>query len=170
MDKVTIKRSTVEATIARLALEKQVLTERVEELEKETVDENRTLKDTLNDKEKELGDLEKKWANALKEVERLEQKNRELTGQLHVSNIVTEFLPGRRKIRTTVCWGLGESTTVNLASGDQIDPYNAFCAALAKRIFGSTNQVRKIIERMQTTVLVDENGKAVLSSLSGEEG
>lgn len=134
---------------------------------------------TLEAKEKELGDLEKKWANALKEVERLEQANRELIGHsvalqtenrklkdantllfalpdsVRVVNIVTEFWTGK-PVRTTVYWADGKPTTVTLAEGDTADPYTAFCAAFAKKVFGSTNKVKKLVEDKRTIVCYDE--------------
>jgi len=132
----------------------------------------------------ELVNIKKQLESANKKIESLKQYNDTLSTtvdilaaenrrlnepnavsglKFHVSNIVMEHLPGYRKVRTTVCWGDHESTTVNLAIGDEMDPYNAFCAAVAKRVFGSNSQVKNIIERMTTVVSVDENGKAVLA-------
>ena len=48
---------------------------------------------------------------------------------------------------TIVFWTDGTKTIVKLQDGDQDDIYAAFTAALAKKIFGSTSKVRKIIKK-----------------------
>lgn len=57
------------------------------------------------------------------------------------------FLPERiwRFERATVVfWKDGDKTTVRKASDEEENEYLAFCAALAKKIFGSNNAVKKI--------------------------
>lgn len=57
------------------------------------------------------------------------------------------FLPERiwRFERATVVfWKDGDKTTVRKASDEEDNEYLAFCAALAKKIFGSNNAVKKI--------------------------
>ena len=76
-------------------------------------------------------------------------------GNIRVANIVTEFRPGE-PVRTKVYWGDGKATTVTLAVGDIADPYTAFCTALAKKVFGSTPKVRKLVEDKRTIVCFDE--------------
>lgn len=48
---------------------------------------------------------------------------------------------------TIVFWTDGTKTVVKLQDGDQDDIYAAFTAALAKKAFGSTSMVRKIIKK-----------------------
>lgn len=49
--------------------------------------------------------------------------------------------------KTIVIWEDGVKTIVSLAEGDQYDPYLAFCAALAKRVYGSTSATKRIINK-----------------------
>lgn len=46
---------------------------------------------------------------------------------------------------TVVRWCDGEVTFVRCSKDDKNDLYAAFCAALAKKVYGSTSQVRKLI-------------------------
>lgn len=46
---------------------------------------------------------------------------------------------------TIVFWNNGKKTVVMKADGDNDNPYNAFCAALAIRIFGNNSALKKII-------------------------
>lgn len=48
---------------------------------------------------------------------------------------------------TIVFWTDGTKTIVKLQDGDQDDIYAAFTAALAKKIFGSTSKVKKIMKK-----------------------
>lgn len=48
---------------------------------------------------------------------------------------------------TIVFWTDGTKTIVKLQEGDQDDIYAGFTAALAKKIFGSTSKVRKIMKK-----------------------
>lgn len=47
---------------------------------------------------------------------------------------------------TVVIWGDGEKTVVKLMEGDTYDEYAAFTAALAKRIFGTTGYVKRMLK------------------------
>lgn len=49
--------------------------------------------------------------------------------------------------KTIVIWEDDVKTIVSLAEGDQYDPYLAFCAALAKRVYGSTSAAKRIIDK-----------------------
>lgn len=89
---------------------------------------------------------------------RLKEANELLSAtpsNIRVVNIVTEFAPNK-PVRTKVYWGDGKATTVTLAVGDIADPYTAFCAALAKKVFGSTPKVRKLVEDKRTIVYFNE--------------
>nr|DAG29195.1 MAG TPA: hypothetical protein [Caudoviricetes sp.] len=47
---------------------------------------------------------------------------------------------------TIVYWADGEKTVVKCMDGDTFDPMAGFCAALAKRVYGSTGAVKQIIK------------------------
>ena len=48
---------------------------------------------------------------------------------------------------TDVLWEDGTVTVVKLREGEDFDEYAAFCAALAKKVFGSTNAVNNIVKK-----------------------
>lgn len=47
---------------------------------------------------------------------------------------------------TIVYWADGEKTVVKCMDTDTFDPMTGFCAALAKRVYGSTSAVKQIIK------------------------
>lgn len=49
--------------------------------------------------------------------------------------------------KTIVFWIDGTKTIVSCGEGDNNDPYAGFCAAVTKRVFGSTSQAKKVLER-----------------------
>lgn len=49
--------------------------------------------------------------------------------------------------KTIVFWIDGTKTIVSCGEGDNSDPYAGFCAAVTKRVFGSTSQAKKVLER-----------------------
>ena len=64
------------------------------------------------------------------------------------------FIPKRINFRkkkgnyyTDVLWEDGTVTVVKLRDGEDFDEYAAFCAALAKKVFGSTNAVNTIVKK-----------------------
>ena len=61
---------------------------------------------------------------------------------------------------TTVLWNDGSRTTVKLSDDDIYDEYSAFCAALAKRIYGSNSRIKKIIKTQGRFLLSKEEKKA----------
>lgn len=61
---------------------------------------------------------------------------------------------------TTVLWNDGTRTTVKLSDDDIYDEYSAFCAALAKRIYGSSSRIKKIIQAQGRVPLSKEEKKA----------
>lgn len=61
---------------------------------------------------------------------------------------------------TTVLWNDGTRTTVKLSDDDIYDEYSAFCAALAKRIYGSNSKIKKIIKTQGRFLLSKEEKKA----------
>lgn len=60
---------------------------------------------------------------------------------------------------TTVLWNDGTKTTVKLSDDDIYDEYSAFCAALAKRIYGSNSRIKKIIQAQGRFPLSKEEKK-----------
>lgn len=61
---------------------------------------------------------------------------------------------------TTILWNDGTRTTVKLSDDDIYDEYSAFCAALAKRIYGSNSRIKKIIKTQGRFLLSKEEKKA----------
>lgn len=56
--------------------------------------------------------------------------------------------------RTVVVrWKDGTVTSVRCEEGEKFDLYTAFCAALAKKIYGSTSRVKKIIDEHNVQVI-----------------
>ena len=49
--------------------------------------------------------------------------------------------------RTIVFWNDGDKTIVKCAEGQVFDEYNGFVAALAKKLYGSTSKVKKVIKK-----------------------
>lgn len=48
---------------------------------------------------------------------------------------------------TIVFWADGTKTIVKRAEDEPDNPYNAFCAALAKKLYGSNSAVKKLVEQ-----------------------
>lgn len=48
--------------------------------------------------------------------------------------------------KTIILWADGTKTIVSCGILDEFDPYAGFCAAVAKKLFGSTSKVKKIIK------------------------
>lgn len=49
--------------------------------------------------------------------------------------------------KTIVFWTDGTKTIVSCGEGETFDEYYGFCAAFAKKMFGSTSRVKKLVER-----------------------
>ena len=49
--------------------------------------------------------------------------------------------------KTIVIWSDGSKTIVSCSKDDTYDGYIGFCAAVAKKMFGSTSQVKKVIDK-----------------------
>lgn len=47
--------------------------------------------------------------------------------------------------KTIVLWADGSKTIATCGVGDQFDPYAGFCAAVTKKLYGSTSRVKKIL-------------------------
>lgn len=57
---------------------------------------------------------------------------------------------------TVVFWGDGTKTIVRRSENNADDPYSAFCAALAKKIYGNNSRVKKILEKKTVKAKVKE--------------
>lgn len=49
--------------------------------------------------------------------------------------------------KTIVFWSDGTKTIASCGEGDMNDPYAGFCAAVTKKVFGSTSQAKKVLAR-----------------------
>ena len=47
---------------------------------------------------------------------------------------------------TVVFWKSGTATSVRCGAGEQYDDYVAFCAVLAKRVFGSNSMIKRVLK------------------------
>ncbi len=63
---------------------------------------------------------------------------------------------------TVVFWKDGSATAVKCSLDDEYDSYMAFCAALGKKVFGSTNGVKRVLKETPIAVidpvLLNEDG------------
>lgn len=78
------------------------------------------------------------------------------------------FIPKRINFRmkkgnyyTDVLWEDGTVTVVKLRDGEKFDEYAAFCAALAKKVFGSTNAVNAIVKKTACYPLTKAQKKSI---------
>ena len=76
------------------------------------------------------------------------------------------YLPTPKKIIvnedskvTVVMWDDGTKTIVKCSEADQYDPYAAYCAAFAKKCYGTNSQLKKTIENL-TVVQESKRKKA----------
>lgn len=71
---------------------------------------------------------------------------------------------------TTVKWADGTYTTVKASEGDAGDrsPYMAFCAALAKKLYGSNSAVHRVVNRHMESYIADEKKKAAAAKRAKE--
>ena len=60
---------------------------------------------------------------------------------------------------TTVTWKDGTTTRVGCMLGDEYNKYEAFCAALAKRVYGSTSSVKHIVDTKDEQIEIDKQRK-----------
>lgn len=49
---------------------------------------------------------------------------------------------------TVVLWEDGDKTIVRMCELDEYDPYAAYCAAFAKKCYGTNSKLKKTIERL----------------------
>lgn len=79
-------------------------------------------------------------SNALKSI----RKAAKMTNQTPKPSLVEKVIVNGPK--TIVFWNDGTKTIVSCREGEEFDIYTAFCAALAKKMFGSTSRVKAILE------------------------
>lgn len=79
-----------------------------------------------------------------------------------------KFTPKRINFRskndeyyTDVLWADGTVTVVKLKENEDFDEYTAFCAALAKKVFGSTNAVNNIVKKTACYPLTKAQKKSI---------
>lgn len=79
-----------------------------------------------------------------------------------------KFTPKRINFRckkgnyyTDVLWADGTVTVVKLKENEDFDEHTAFCAALAKKVFGSTNAVNTIVKKTACYPLTKAQKKSV---------
>lgn len=60
---------------------------------------------------------------------------------------------------TTVTWNDGTTTRVGCMLADEYNRYEAFCAALAKKIYGSTSSVKHIVDTKDEQIEIDKQRK-----------
>ena len=65
--------------------------------------------------------------------------------------IMKNTIPGIKKIiyngrKTIILWEDNTKTIVSCREGDIFDPYMGFCAAVMKKLFGSTSKIKKTIK------------------------
>ena len=51
---------------------------------------------------------------------------------------------------TTLLWHDGSKTTVGVAPDEVFDEYTGFCAAIVKKLFGSSREAKKYMDRVKT--------------------
>jgi len=71
---------------------------------------------------------------------------------------------------TTVKWNDGTYTTVKASEDDESEnsPYMAFCAALAKKLYGSNSAVHRAVDRHMETYIKTEKQKAAAAKRAKE--
>ena len=71
---------------------------------------------------------------------------------------------------TTVKWTDGTYTTVKASEGDEEEhsPYMAFCAALAKKLYGSNSAVHRAVDRHMETYIKEQKSKAAAEKRAKE--
>ena len=62
----------------------------------------------------------------------------------------TSILPAINRLiysggKTIIIWGDGDKTIVSCGEGEDFDHYTGFCAAIVKKVFGSTTAAKKVM-------------------------
>lgn len=73
--------------------------------------------------------------------------------------------------KTIVFWKDGSKTMVSCAEGQSFDEYTGFVAALAKKVYGSTSRVKKILKKIgkdQNSVIMKKREKKAAKKVMNE--
>lgn len=76
----------------------------------------------------------------------------------NVKNLQVKSIRFDKKF-TTVTWSDDTTTRVGCMLEDEYNKYEAFCAALAKRIYGSTSGVKHIVDTKDEQIEIDKQRK-----------
>lgn len=68
--------------------------------------------------------------------------------------------------KTIVIWADGSKTIASCGEGDEFDPYAGFCAAVTKKVFGSTSAAKKILAPFMPEPPVPDLSTPSLDALS----
>lgn len=96
-----------------------------------------------------------KWVEKVKEVEKVK-----------LVDLNVEYINTQPDGTTVVRWNDGTVTYVRKSKNDSNDLYTAFCAALAKKIFGSTSNVYKTVNN---SYVPNRNAKAAAEKAAKAE-
>lgn len=80
------------------------------------------------------------------------KKDAEITKEMKDNMIGYKLCPVPKKIifsgpKCIVLWADGTKTIVSCSENDQWDEYAAYCAALAKKIYGTTSAVHRLVDK-----------------------
>lgn len=75
-----------------------------------------------------------------------------------ITNLQVKSIKFDKKF-TTVTWNDGTTTRVGYMLEDEYNKYEAFCAALAKRIYGSTSSIKHIVDTKDEQIEIDKQRK-----------
>ena len=95
----------------------------------------------------------------LKDETKLEEKT--MTDKEKFTPKRINFRSKKDEYYTDVLWADGTVTVVKLKENDDFDEHTAFCAALAKKIFGSSNAVNTIVKNTSCYPLTKAQKKSV---------
>lgn len=90
-----------------------------------------------------------------------EKENTEMKEAKAVTPKRINFRKKNDNYYTDVLWEDGTVTVVKLREGEDFDEYAAFCAALAKKVFGSTNAVNNIVKKTACYPLTKAQKKSI---------
>lgn len=101
-----------------------------------------------------------KFSNTLKSI----RKATAMTNPNPEPSLVEKVIVNGPK--TIVFWNDGTKTIVSCREGEEFDIYTAFCAALAKKMFGSTSRVKAILE--DKLIIQEKKDKKKPDDLNGQ--
>ena len=90
-----------------------------------------------------------------------EKENTEMKEAKAVTPKRINFRRKKDNYYTDVLWEDGTVTVVKLRDGEDFDEYAAFCAALAKKVFGSTSAVNSIVKKTACYPLTKAQKKSI---------